>query len=229
MLHNENDSATLTVQTSKIKAAMECVATGKNEPRFYLKGVLMEVTACGDIHFVSTDGERLFFGRIPAAVAKWENGKIEGARQFILPYDGLKEAFKLKRQMTWIKYLGESTFIINGVTCHALQGHFPNWRKVAEMASKDSYDMRAERPPMDWGRVATVETALRIWSGNKTATAYVHGVSDDGVGALVTSDDANAFAIVMPQKKKEITPIITPNLPASFEAAQVVDVSGSML
>jgi hypothetical protein len=70
---------------------------------------------------------------------------------------------------------------------------------------------------MDWGLVATVEKALREWSGNKTATVRVNGIGADGVGALVTGDDHNAFALVMPQKMKEITPFITPNFPAALK------------
>jgi hypothetical protein len=213
MTYSGDVSATLTFDTNKIRAAMECVATGKNEPRFYLKGVLLEITACGDIHFVSTDGERMFFGRISGAMAKWEDGKIEGPRRFILPYDGLKEALKHKRPNTWIKFLGEDIFVINGITCMAIAGHFPDWRNVVTSAFEN---INAECPPMDWGRVATVEKALREWSGNKTATVRVHG-KGDGVGALVTGDDHNAFALVMPQKKAEITPIITPNFPEVYE------------
>lgn len=217
MLHTDENAIILNFETNKIRAAMECAALGKNEPRYYLKGVLIEVTECGDIHFISTDGERMFFGRIPAALAKWENGKLEGARKFILPYDALKEALRHKRQMTWLKYLGESVFVINGITCHALNGHFPNWRIVVKTAFDNIYSAGA---PMDWGRVATLEKALREWSGNKTATVRVHGCGD-GVGALVTGDDHNAFALVMPQKKKEITPILTPNFPAEFETVKV--------
>jgi hypothetical protein len=83
----------LKIETNQIKAAMECVVTEKNDPRFYLRGVLLEITACGDVHLVSTDGARLFFGRIPAAKVQWTDGRIEGHAQIILPYDALKKAW----------------------------------------------------------------------------------------------------------------------------------------
>jgi hypothetical protein len=214
MLHEETTSPVLTVETNKIRAAMECAATGKNESRYYLKGVLFEIAECGDIHFVSTDGERMFVGRIPAANAKWENGKIEGARQFILPSDALKQALKHKRQTTWIKYLGEGIFVINGITCMVINGTFPVWRNVVNLS------FPTVSVECDWGRVASVEKALRDWSGNKTATVRVHGRGEN-IGALVTGDDHNAFALVMPQKKSEITPLITPNLPAPYQSEKV--------
>jgi hypothetical protein len=210
----------LKIETNQIKAAMECVVTEKNDPRFYLRGVLLEITACGDVHLVSTDGERLFFGRIPAAKVQWTDGRIEGHAQIILPYDALKKGVSATRRFggVVIGHRGDNAYSINGMECEALKGYFPDWRKVAEKGFKT---IKAECPPMDWGRVATVEKALREWSGNKTATVRVNGIGADGVGALVAGDDHNAFALVMPQKTKEITPIITPNFPAALEAEKV--------
>jgi hypothetical protein len=210
----------LKIETNQIKAAMECVVTEKNDPRFYLRGVLLEITACGDVHLVSTDGERLFFGRIPAARVQWTDGRIEGTAKIILPHDALKKGVAAARRFggVVIGHRGDNAYSINGMECEALKGYFPDWRKVAETGFKT---IKAECPPMDWGRVATVEKALREWSGNKTATVRVNGIGADGVGALVTGDDHNAFALVMPQKKKDITPFITPNFPAALEAEKV--------
>jgi hypothetical protein len=207
----------LHIETNKIKAAMECVATAKNEPRYYLKGVLLEVTSCGDVHLVSTDGERMFFGRIPAAKVQWADTRPNGTREIILPYDALKQALKVKRFSMFIEHMGGAGFKINGVDCQAIDGHFPAWRNVVNTSFSN---IQAECPPMDWGRVATVENALRTWSGNKTATVRVHG-RGESLGALVTSDDANAFALVMPQKKSEVTPVITPTFPALLDDRQV--------
>jgi hypothetical protein len=204
----------LHIETNKIRAAMECVATGKEEPRYYLKGVLLEITDCGDVHLVSTDGERMFFGRIPAAKVQWSDGRIEGHAQIILPYDALKMALKVKRYSMSIEHGGDNTYAINGIECQAINGHFPAWRNVVNTAFAN---IKSECAAMDWGRVATVEKALREWSGNKTATVRVHG-RGDGLGALVTGGDPNAFALVMPQKKADITPAIAPNFPAALEA-----------
>jgi hypothetical protein len=208
----------LHIETNKIRAAMECVATGKEEPRYYLKGVLLEITACGDVHLVSTDGKRMFFGRTPAAAVQWMDKRPEGTREIILPYDALKQAAKHRLHTINIEHMGEDIYNINGIACHAINGHFPAWRNVVNTAFAN---IKSECAAMDWGRVATVEKALREWSGNKTATVRVHG-RGDAVGALVTGDDHNAFAVVMPRKKTEITPIITPNLPAALESAEKV-------
>jgi hypothetical protein len=216
----------LHIETSKIKAAMECVAMGKAEPRYYLKGVLLEITACGDVHLVSTDGEKMFAGRIPASAVQWHDvggqtasyeSMKNGAKQIILPYDALKSATKQKRLSTYISHMGEDVYEINGITCQAINGHFPNWRMVAEPALMG----RNEEPaPMDWGRVAVVESALRAWSGCKTDTVRIKTRGDNG--ALLTCSDHNVFALVMPQKRKEQTPQITPNFPAPLkESAEV--------
>jgi hypothetical protein len=203
----------LKIETNQIKAAMECVVTEKNDPRFYLRGVLLEITACGDVHLVSTDGERLFFGRIPAAKVQWADARPSGTREFILPYDALKQALKVKRFSMFIEHMGGASFKINGVDCQAIDGHFPAWRNVVNPAFSN---IQADLPPMDWARVATVESALRTWSGNKTATVRLHG-RGESLGVMATSDDANAFALVMPQKKSEVTPIITPTFPALLD------------
>ncbi len=204
----------LQIEANKLKAAMECVATGKDEPRFYLKGVLLEVTSCGDVHLVSTDGGRLFFGCIPGGDVKWSNARMDGVRQVILPYDSLKRALTVKNPLTLIEHRAEDNrYSVNGIVCTPINGQFPMWRKVVDTAFRD---IKAEAAPMDWGTVATVEKALRMWSGNRTATVRVHG-RGESVGALVTGDDANAFAIVMPQKVKEQTPFLIPNIPAPLE------------
>jgi hypothetical protein len=208
----------LRIEANQIKAVLECAATGKEETRYYLKGVLLEITDCGDVHLVSTDGARMFFGRIPAAGVQWMDKRPEGTREIILPYDALKQAAKHRLQMINIEHMGEDIYNINGIACQSIQGYFPAWRRVVEDAFKN---INSECPPMDWGRVATVEKALREWSGNKNATVRVHG-RGDAVGALVTGDDHNAFAVVMPQKKTEITPIITPNFPAALKSAEKV-------
>jgi DNA polymerase III sliding clamp (beta) subunit (PCNA family) len=202
----------LRIETNKLKAAMECVATGKEEFRYYLKGVLLEVTSCGDVHLVSTDGERMFCGRIPAAVVQWMDKRPEGTREIILPYDALKQAAKHRIQFTNIEHLGEDIYNINGIACQAINGYFPVWRNVVNTAFAN---IKSESAPMDWARVATVEKALREWSGNKNATVRVHG-RGNGVGALVTGDDPNAFALVMPQRDKDQTPYATPCLPAAL-------------
>jgi hypothetical protein len=210
----------LRIETNQIKAVMECAETGKEETRYYLKGVLLEITDCGDVHLVSTDGARMFFGRIPAARVQWTDGRIEGSAEIILPYDALKKGLAAARRFggVVIGHRGDNAYSINGMECEAIAGYFPAWRRVVEDAFKN---INSECPPMDWGRVATVENALREWSGNKTATVRVHG-RGDAVGALVTGDDHNAFAVVMPQKKTEITPIITPNFPAALKSAEKV-------
>lgn len=207
----------LHIETSKIKAAMECVAMGKAETRYYLKGVLLEITSCGDVHLVSTDGLKMFFGRIPANQVTWTDARPEGSAQIILPYDALKAATKQKRLSTFISHMGDNVYEINGITCLAIDGHFPNWRGVSEPALMG----RNEEPaPMDWGRVALVESALRMWSGHKTDTVRIKTRGDNG--ALLTCSDHNVFALVMPQKRDEQTPQVSPNFPGALKENEKV-------
>jgi hypothetical protein len=209
----------LRMPTNYLKAALMCAVSDKSpDQRFYLRGVLFEITECGDFHLVSTDGEKMFVGRIPANSVRWTRERPQGSREFILPFDALKKAAAVRGGEVYIEDMGENHYGLNGVYCVAIDGHFPNWRTVAQAA----FDGLSNEytTPMEWERVATVEKALRAWSGNNRDTVRIKP-RGAGVGVLVTSRDTNAFALVMPQKASDITPEVTPTFPAPMKAEKV--------
>ena len=192
---------------SKLKAALVCAA--KADVRYYLNGVLLERTPNGDLHYVSTDGHRLFAG---VQHADWRTAKEQhGLFTMIIPRDTIEQAVKGKSStdMIDLRPVSGRFWVLGNVQFTPVEGKFPDWRRVIP-----NLDGKTESPAMfNWAYINDAEKALSLWYGVKQAHGYLRQYGDET--AIMTGKDASAFVVIMPLRSNGYEAPLTPFKPAS--------------
>lgn len=181
------------VATDVLRAALVCVST--EETRYYLRGVSIEPDA-DDVVIVSTDGHRLFCGRVPMPPA----GAILPPSKFIIPTEAVKKA------LTGYKGLGihltrtGDVWTLGDVTFKPVDGTFPEWRRVAPSQKTISEDLGkiAQFNPAymaDMGKVAKAVAP----GPRHTVQALVHHMGS-GPAVVTFTGREDLFCLVMPMR-----------------------------
>ena len=181
------------VATDVLRAALVCVST--EETRYYLRGVSIEPDA-DDVVIVSTDGHRLFCGRVPMPPA----GAILPQSKFIIPTDAVKKA------LTGYKGLGihltrtGDVWTLGDVTFKPVDGTFPEWRRVAPSQKTISEDLGklAQFNPTYMADMAKVAKAVAP-GPRHTVHATVHHMGS-GPAVVTFTGREDLFCLVMPMR-----------------------------
>lgn len=196
----------ITIPVQQLKAVAIGAAT--KDVRYYLKGVLMEVTTCGDIHLVATDGEMMVIGR---SSAQWTGEAQKGPWSMIIPIDAIKTALKgCKQPMITLATMGDR-YMLGDVLFVPVDGHFPAWRRV--YPSNPCGEMAQYDPDL----LTRARDAVQTWCGIKS-TSLGTVIQHNGTGAgLVTvcaglkgdtPDGADTVAaVVMPYRHGDVLPV----------------------
>lgn len=193
---------------SKLKAALCCAA--KADVRYYLNGVMIERTPNGDLHYISTDGHRLFAG-VQYAQNVMDDRPHYGLFTLIIPRDAVERAVKGRSSMDIIelKTTGDDDWQLGDIVFRPIQGTFPNWRRVLPMIED-----KEEKPAMfNWDYIRDAEKALSEWYQVKQAHGYLRQFGDET--ALMTGKDASAMVVIMPLRSSGYSAPVTPFKPAS--------------
>ncbi len=168
---------TLVVPAAMLKAALLCASD--EQVRYYLRGVYVDPKG----FLVSTDGHRLFCGRIDLP---------EGAAAFdgwIICRDVLKRALTgYKADLIEI-----SPSRVGDVACRPIDGSFPDWRRVIPT---DLSGVAAQFNPAyiaDMGKIGDLLRGKR----KGALAAHVHH-NGEGPAGITFPEIDDAFAVLMP-------------------------------
>lgn len=195
----------LQIETNKLAAAIPCAS--RKDIRYYLNGVHLEVASTGCLHIVSTDGHKLFAGRIDAP--KWTEDVKLSPWSLTLPIDAVILATKAKAKFLELKQVNDDWYSLGDQLFKPVEGKFPDWRRVAKL-------VEGEATPAQFNPdyLVACNKALKIWDGGKSLyQAFVHH-RGDSAGALTGSDDS-AFCILMPVRQSKVN-YIAPFVPADL-------------
>lgn len=198
---------TATIDLRALAAISQVV--GKEETRFYLKGVCVEITP-DHVTYIATDGHVL------AATRRKQEGEavepLEG--RYIIPTH-ICTHFKLpkREEYVWatLQHNEGLSFTLRyaeqAITFEVVDGTFPDWRRVVP---SECDGVVAQFNPMILARLSKVSKTL-CRHGKSEQVQLAH----NGYGpALATfnCEDENAFGVIMPFRQSR-----TPELPEWFK------------
>lgn len=172
------------VPTATLKAALLCASTEK--VRYYLNGVYVDPKG----FLVSTDGHRLFCGKIDLADVPAFDG-------WIICRDVLKRALT--------GYKAETITIapdrVGSILCQPIDGIFPDWRRAVPTELSGETAQFNPAYVADMGKIGEI----LFGRGKPVLSAHIHhnGESPAGV-TFPTCDDA--FAVLMPIRSGHTDP-----------------------
>jgi DNA polymerase-3 subunit beta len=172
------------VPTATLKAALLCASTEK--VRYYLNGVYVDPKG----FIVSTDGHRLFCGKIDLADVPAFDG-------WIICRDVLKRALT--------GYKAETITIapdrVGSILCQPIDGIFPDWRRAVPTELSGETAQFNPAYVADMGKIGEI----LFGRGKPVLSAHIHhnGESPAGV-TFPTCDDA--FAVLMPIRSGHTDP-----------------------
>jgi DNA polymerase-3 subunit beta len=164
------------VPTAYLKAALVCAST--EQARYYLLGVYVDPKG----FLVSTDGHRLFCGKIDLADVPAFDG-------WIIP------ATALKRALTG--YKADTITIapdrVGDIACQPIDGTFPDWRRVVP---SDLSGETAQFNPAYIADLGKIGVMLRGKRKN-SLDAHIHH-NGEAPAAITFPEIDDAFAVLMP-------------------------------
>ena len=172
-------------ETRHLKAA--AFFASKEESRYYLCGVLVEIRA-GALFIVATDGHRLFCAK------RFHDGADPDDMQLIIPSDAIKKALsghkgELCELAPVVGAAGANLYALNGVQFQPIDGAFPDWRRVVPTSA--SGDVAQFDPNL----VGDLGKAAKILGSNVAHIAH-NGGAPAAIG--FGEENANCFAVLMP-------------------------------
>jgi DNA polymerase-3 subunit beta len=170
------NSNMLTIPANVLKAALVCASTDAH--RYYLHGVYVDPRG----YLVSTDGHRMFVGKIDVS------GGI-GFEGWIIPAAAVKRALTGHKSAT----IDISPTRCGDVSCEPVDGTSPDWTRV--VAPADVSNVPAQFNPAYIGDMGKIAAAL---SGTKSAPVHIHYNGEGPTPITFPSYDGGAFAILMP-------------------------------
>lgn len=172
-----------TIPTNVLKAML--THAGKKDIRYYLNGVFVDRTSG---HVVATDGHRMLIVKLD--VGAWEAGK-----SYIMPREALAAALKLNGRAveTLIDDSAAPALVIGGVNCTAIDGRYPDWRRVVP-ASLDG--KIADGVAFDPQYLLEAYKAIAT-IGNHAVSHGQFSVGSQSSCGVVTHQNVDGFSIVM--------------------------------
>ena len=161
-------TVSVTLPVDLLKAALVCCST--EETRYYLNGVCIQPSG----HIVSTDGHRLFAGKL---LEPWVEGDI------IIPLATVKKAltgYKLDDiELKDARKVGGGCSL-GDITFTPVDGTFPDWRRILPTGEGKEYTPNPDRPedapgkaqfnPAYYGDLAKISKVLT----GKATDVHVH-------------------------------------------------------
>ena len=180
----------ITIDHSVVKALLICAA--KQDVRYYLKGVLVDARANGDVVLVTTDGHRML--AYPVATDAIEALTVG---QYILPREALEAVKPCKAgrvtlpitiEIDTAKGLENKITGATSVVTPLIDGKFPDWRRVLpKTVSGEPAQYQAEYLG-DFGRIAEL-----------LGTKHPH-VHHNGSSAAIVGNLGAALGVLMPMR-----------------------------
>ena len=180
----------ITIDHSVVKALLICAA--KQDVRYYLKGVLVDARANGDVVLVTTDGHRML--AYPVATDAIE---ALAPGQYIIPREAL-EAVKPCKAGRHVLPITIEIDVANGrenkitgatsTVTPLIDGKYPDWRRVLpKTVSGEPTQYQAEYLG-DFGRIADL-----------LGTKYPH-IHHNGSSAAIVGNLGAALGVLMPMR-----------------------------
>ena len=165
----------------------------KNDARYYLNSVLIEINFENAGYLVSTNGSLLFVGEIDCPDFTIE----PKTTRLVIPRPIVEQALKVKSQTIELKRSGEG-WQLGSVLFQSLDGDmYPNWRRV-NVSPGDISTSNPEAAQYNPELLLLAHKALKKWSDlNKKGTAMLHQ-RGNGPGVLVHPIDNSAHCVIMP-------------------------------
>lgn len=179
------------------KSQLEAVAliASKNDIRYYLNSVLLEVTYQGAVYLVSTNGSLLFVGEVDCPDFTAESK----ATRLVIPRPVIEQALKTKDKSEVIELKRSGyNWQLGSVLFSSTNGDlYPNWRRV-NVSPVDINTSSVEAAQYNPELLALACKALRKWSNfNKKGKVVLHQRGKDA-GILVPTIDNSAHVVIMP-------------------------------
>lgn len=173
----------LLIPANYLKAAL--THAGDRDVRDYLNCVRVEIVSTGDVYIVATDGARMFVGRMPAA-----DETTLPPLAVSIPRDTVKRALTSRAAQLVLRF---DPLTLGDVGFKQPEGSYPDWRRVVPRPA-------ADEAPADfhWRYLAEAEASLRAWCRKPHILTHASFRGTDA--ALVTCQDENVFAVVMPAR-----------------------------
>ena len=164
------------VPTAYLKAALVCAST--EQVRYYLNGVYVDPKG----FLVSTDGHRMFCGRIDLAGVPAFDG-------WIIPRDVIKRALT--------SYKDETITIapdrVGDIACQPIDGTFPDWRRVVPTELSGENAQFNPAYIADLGKIGILLRGKR----KNSLDAHIHH-NGEAPAAVTFPEIDGAFAVLMP-------------------------------
>lgn len=168
----------------------------KNDSRFYLNSVLIEVTAEGAVYVVSVNGSMMFVGEVDSP--EFTGSPVKSLR-VVMPRSIVEQALKVKEKISTIelKRSGDA-WQLGSVLFASTDGDmYPNWRRV-NVSPGDISTSNPEPAQYNPELLLLAHKALNKWNYfSKKGTIVLHQ-RGNGAGVLVHPADNSAHVIVMP-------------------------------
>lgn len=169
---------TIEIPTAILKAALVCASTENVRVRYYLNGVYVDPKG----FLVSTDGHRLFCGKIDLADTPAFGG-------WIIPSDAIKRALT--------GYKADTITIapdrVGAILCALVDGFFPDWRRVVPDELSGETAQFNPAYIADLGKIGIILRGKR----KNSLDAHIHHNGEGPAGVTFPEID-DAFAVLMP-------------------------------
>ena len=186
----------INIKKQHLEAAL--IVAPKNSIRYYLNNVLLEITECGSVYVVATDGCIMFVGEIdaPEFTSKPKSLKLMILRSVV------EQALKVKDKSLNIELKQVDDFWqLGSVLFSPLDNtYYQNWRRV-NVSPGEINTNNPEPAQYNPELLLLANKALAKWIFNKKkCNAMLHQRGNDS-GVLVHSGDNSAHVVVMPWAK----------------------------
>ena len=175
------------LKINTLKAAAICAA--KNDIRYYLNGVCVDIKNDSQVVIVSTDGHCMFIG-----VESYEGEWAGEAEKIIIPLETITAALKgCAKSLSYIalESFGASTLRLGAVIFTQIDGHYPDYARV--IPKVDS--VKDEIGYYNHEQLALCSKSIKEASGCGFPTLNQHGETDP---AVMTCGMPNYICLIMP-------------------------------
>jgi len=168
------------INVNYLKAA--AVAVGKEETRYYLKGVAIQANQKG-VFIVATDGHRLAAFRQAPELENLTECSI------IIPIETIN-ALKTREETVELGKINGAQYMLGNLIFEPIDGTFPEWRRIIPKETSGEIAQFNAAYMADWAKMTKAlgkKDAKIIISHNGDSPALVHfGLPDiDGFGVIM--------------------------------------------
>lgn len=184
----DTTTVTITVSADMLRAALICAST--EQARYYINGVYVDPKG----YLVSTDGHRLFCGKIDLTT-QGEGGGLSIAPDsfegWIIPSDAIKRALAGYKQQT----IDITRHSVGAVSCARISADYPDWRRVVPQTVSGAIAQFNPAYIADMGKIGLLLTGKRKSDAGLTAHLHHNG---EGPAGVTFPYCATAYAVLMP-------------------------------